>query len=115
MCFYCLWFNANKLSLNIEKTKHSFSHKSSKKDHIPLRLPNLNIHGLTVARKSSIKFLVVWIDKNLTWRDHIHTAENKIAKNIGLSYQGKHCLDENCLKQIYFACIHAYINYANMD
>ena len=97
------WFNANKLSLNVKKTKFSFFHKSSKKDNIPLRLPNLNINGFTIERESSIKFLGVWIDENLTWRDHIHTVENKIAKNIGLLYQGKHYLHDNCLKQIYFA------------
>ena len=100
--------------LNVKKTKFSFFHKSSEKDNIPLRLPNLNINGFTIERESSIKFLGVWIDENLTWRDHIHTVENKIAKNIGLLYQGKHYLDDNCLKQIYFAYIHAYLNYANI-
>ena len=57
------WFNANKLSLNVKKIKFSFFHKSSKKDNIPLRLPNLNINGFTIERESSIKFLGVWIDK----------------------------------------------------
>ena len=104
----------NKLSLNFKKTKYSFFHKSSKKDNIPLRLPNLNINGLTVKRESSIKFLGVWIDENLTWMDPIHTIENKIAKNIGLLFQGKPYLDENCLKQIYFAYIHGHINYADI-
>ena len=108
------WFNANKLSLNVKKTKFSFFHKSSKKDNIPLRLPNLNINGFTIERESSIKFLGVWIDENLTWRDHIHTAENKIAKIIGLLYQRKHYLDKNCLKQTYFTYIHAYLNYASI-
>ena len=75
-------FNANKLSLNVKKTKFSFFNKSSKKDNIPLRLPNLNINGFT-ERESSIKLSAVWIDENLTWRDHIQTVENKIAKNIG--------------------------------
>ena len=103
------WFNANKLPFNVKKTKFSFFHKSSKKDNIPLRLPNLNINGFTTERESSIKFLGVWIDENLTWSDHIHTVENKIAKNIGPLYQGKYYLDDNCLKQIYFAYIHAYL------
>ena len=31
------WFTANKLSLNVEKTKYSFFHKSSRKHDIPLR------------------------------------------------------------------------------
>ena len=74
------WFNANKLSLNFKKTKCSFFHKLSKINNIPLWLPNLVINGLTVEHEFSIKFLGVWIDENLTWRDHIHTVENKIAK-----------------------------------
>ena len=106
------WFNANKLSLNVKK--FSFFHKSSTKDNIPLRLPNLNINWFTTERESSINFLGVWIDENLTWRDHIHTVENKIAKNIGHLYQGKHYFDDNCLKRFYFAYIHAYLNYANI-
>ena len=80
------WFNASKLLLNVKKTKFSFFHKSSKKDNIPLRLPNLNINGFTIERESSINFLGVWIDENLTWRDHIHIVENKIAKTTGPLY-----------------------------
>ena len=98
----------------INKPHKFVLNKSSKKDNIPLRLPNLNINGFTIERESSIKFLGVWIDENLTWRDHIHTVENKIANNIGLLYQGKHYLDDNCFKQIYFAYINAYLNCANI-
>ena len=50
------WFNANKLSLNVKKTKFSFFHKLSKKDYIPLRLPNLNINGFNIERESLINF-----------------------------------------------------------
>ena len=55
------------------------------------------------------KFLGVRIDENLACRDHIHTVENKIAQNIGHLYEGK-----NRLKQIYFAYLHAYLNFANI-
>ena len=51
------WFNANKLSLNGKKAKFSLFHKSSRKDNIVLRLPNLNVNGFTIERESSIKFL----------------------------------------------------------
>ena len=63
---------------------------------------------------SSIKFLGIWINENLTWRDYIQTTENGVAKNIGLLYQRKHYFNENSLKQIYFAYIHTYQNYANI-
>ena len=98
-----IWYKANIIWFSREDFLLQFSHQLQK--DIPLRLLNLNKNGLTVERESSIKFLGVWIDGNLTWRD---PAENKIAKNIGLLYQGKHYLDDNCLKQIYFAYINAY-------
>ena len=60
------WFNANNLSLNVKKTRFSFFHKSSKKDNVLLRLPNLNINGFTIERESSIKFLGAWRAENLT-------------------------------------------------
>ena len=37
------WFKANKLSLNVKKTKYTFFHKNSIKDDIPLKLPALKI------------------------------------------------------------------------
>ena len=38
------WFNANKLSLNKDKTKYTFFHKTREKDNIPLKLPALFIN-----------------------------------------------------------------------
>ena len=97
-----------------QKTSLINSTQIIKKDNIPLRRPNLNIDGLTVDRQYSIKLLGVWIDGNLTWRDHVHTVKNKVAKNIGLLYQRKHYLDDKCLKQIYFSNVHTYLIYANI-
>ena len=59
------WFKANKLSLNISKTKYSFFHPIQKKNDIPLRLPQLCINHTQIKRESSIKFLVVLLDENL--------------------------------------------------
>ena len=60
------WFTANKLSLNVEKTKYSFFHKSSKKDYIPLRLPKLIINNYEIQREESITLLGVFLDQHLT-------------------------------------------------
>ena len=65
-------------------------------------------------RSCSVKFLGVWIDENIIWRDHTQTAENKIATIIELLYQGKLYLDDNFVKQIYFAYILAYLSYVNI-
>ena len=76
------WFLANKLSLNVTKTKYSFFHKTSKKDDISLKLPRLQINNYNVERILSIKFLGILLDENLSWKDHIKHTENKISKNI---------------------------------
>ena len=64
-------FVANKLSLNVEKTKYSFFHKTSKKDNISLQLPNLIINNRKIQREESIKLLGVLLDENVTWKEHL--------------------------------------------
>ena len=54
------------------------------------------------------------MDENLTWRNHIEVIENKIAKNVGILFKASKLLNFTCLKNIYFALIHSYINYANI-
>ena len=51
------WFTANKLSLNVEKSKYSFFHKPSKKDDIPLRILKLIIKTMKYKEKNLSSFL----------------------------------------------------------
>ena len=95
------WFTANKLSLNMEKTKYSFFHKPSKKDDIPLRLPKLIINNYEIQREESIKFLGVLLDQHLTWKEYIKLTENKINKNIGMLYKARPYLDKRALLCLY--------------
>ena len=108
------WFISNKLSLNVTKAKYSFFHKPSKKDNIHLILPKLSICNNEIKRAKSIKFLGVFLDKNLTWKDHIRYLENEIAKNIVLLFRSKPYLTKKCLLSLYYSYIHTYISYANM-
>ena len=65
------WFISNKLSPNVTKTKCSFFHKPSKKDNISLVLSKVSICNNEIKRSESIKFLSVFLDENLTWKDRI--------------------------------------------
>ena len=76
------WFKANELSLNDGKTKFTLFHKSRYKDNLPLQLPNLKINNNKVKKSSSIKFIGVLFDENLTWIDHITLVENYIKQKI---------------------------------
>ena len=50
---------------------------------------------MEIKHESSVKFLGVIIDENITWNKHIELIESKISKNIGMLYRDSHCLDKN--------------------
>ena len=83
-------------------------------DSLQLQLPTMTFNNIEIKRESSVKFLGVIIDENLTWKNHIEVVENKISKNIGVLYRASHLLDFKDLLKIYFSFIHIYIRYANI-
>lgn len=68
-------------------------HKSSVKDNIPLKLPDLQIANRTIERIFSIK----------AW-----TIEQKFAKNISLFYSTKQLLNLKSIKIIHFS-LHSFL------
>ena len=83
-------------------------------DKFPLKMPALKIGNKIIERTSSIKFLGVMLDENLSWQDQFKIVENKLAKNVGVLYHAKQFLDETSLKTIYFSYTHCYLNFANI-
>ena len=108
------WFTSNKLSLNAKKTRYSCFHKPSKKDDIPFMLQKLTVSNHVIEMQEFIKFLVVLLDENPYWKEHIKYTENKIAKNLGLLYKARPFLERNALLALYSSYILNYIEYANI-
>ena len=108
------WFKSNKLSLNVDKTKWSLFHPLSKRQFLPQTLPNLLIEDIHIKREHVTKFLGVFIDENLSWKQHIEILSSKISKSIGILYKSRNVLSKQCLKQRYFSFIHSYVDYTNI-
>ena len=72
------------------------------------------MNNQVMKRQSSIKFLGILLNENLSWKEHLKLTENKIAENIGLIYKAKPYLNKDSLLALYFSYIHSYINYANL-
>lgn len=69
-----LWLRANRLELNITKTKYViFRAKNKVIDNEPIILYNSNI----LQRVQSIKFLGVIFNEHLLWTDHINQVRKK--------------------------------------
>ena len=54
-----IWFKANKLSINIDKTKWTIFCPTSKKRFRPTKFPELFIDGIALERETVTKFLGV--------------------------------------------------------
>ena len=74
------WSLANKLFLNVTKTKYLFFHKTSKKDDTPLKLTRLQINNYNIQKTPSLNFLEVLLDENLSWKDHINPLMHNAPK-----------------------------------
>ena len=108
------WFKANKLSLNISKTKYSLFHSTRKRKYIPNILPPLDIDNVPVKREFVTKFLGVYLDENISWKHHINIVSTKVCKSIGILYRTRCILSKFLRKQLYFSFINCYLNYANI-
>ena len=54
------------------------------------------------------------LDGNLSLKKHLKFVENKIVKNIGITYKAKPYLKKDSLLELYFCYIHSYIDFANL-
>ena len=71
-----IWFSANKLSLNIDKTCYMLFGCTSK-CQVNATL-NLSINGQRINKVSSCKYLGIIIDDALKWEENTDYVYNKI-------------------------------------
>lgn len=100
------WFIINKLSLNVSKTNYMiFSYKAIS-NNICIKFNCSSIERVRVT-----KFLGIWIDDKLNWKEHITRIKNKLSKSIAIMHKSKHLLDNQSLYILYCSLILPYLNY----
>lgn len=105
------WLQANKLSLNIKKTKYMvFRYHQKPRDQLPKL--DIYIKGYNLEQVNNFEFLGLTINETLSWRDHIEKTANKISKVIGILARSKRYLHSSILLKIYNALILSRVNYA---
>lgn len=103
-----LWFDRNKLSLNLNKTKCMVFGNCKNKIDIKLIIDHIEIE-----RVHENKFLGVILDHKLCWKPHIEFVRAKIAKNISVINKVKHILNPQSLHTLYCAMILPYLHYCS--
>ena len=104
------WFAANKLSLNIGKTKYIAFNTSRNfiwdKDII--------MDGKVLTQVHTTKFLGVHIDNRLSWREHIFKICRKASRNIGVISKLRHILPTRILKTLYQTLVVPQMSYCSI-
>jgi hypothetical protein len=102
------WLKANRLSLNIDKTKYMlFMPKRKKVSHnIVIRLS-----GLAIEEVTNIKFLGVVLDNKLNFSDHISYVCKKVSKGIGILYKARPFINHKGLMTLYNSFLLPYFSY----
>ena len=102
------WFQANKLSLNTEKTKFMVFKPRQKKFYLDIKL---FINNKCIEQVKETVFLGVILDENLSWKSHFSHIANKISKSIGIIYKASFCLPLESLRTLYYSIIYPYLQY----
>ena len=101
------WVNANKLSLNIDKTNFMlFTPRNSSRC-----IDDIVINGIRIAEVTETKFLGVIIDNKLKWSTHILYIRKKIAKGIGILLKARKCFNNETLLSLYHTFVYPYLSY----
>lgn len=101
------WLKANKLSLNVGKTKYMVFHQRNK----PIIYPKITLEDTEIECVESFNFLGITIDKQLTWKDHLNKIATKISRINGILNKLKHYLPEFIKVTIYNTLILPHLMY----
>ena len=103
------WFTSNKMTLNTDKSTFTIF-KSSRKI-IPNLPESLKFLDCEIKRTSSIKFLGLILDENLTWNQHIDELCCKLKGLFHIFYNIREYLSKREIQSIYYALVYSRIKY----
>ena len=92
------WLKANRLSLNVYKTSYTII--SNQKNAIEFR-----IRDSILTKVSTVKFLGVTLDENLTFNDHVKNVTTKISKSVGVMRR----LPADVMVKLYYCLMYSHL------
>ena len=95
-----MWLEANKWSLNIDKT--NFIIFKSPQRSLPKNV-SIKIGKFPIKRICYVKFLGVLLDENLSWKYHLTELSKKLARTCGMFFKVRHFLPINILVCLYYS------------
>ena len=98
----------NKLSLKYTKTSYMLINKRPDISRIVELQLQLN---KTLKREHTVKYLEIFLDKNLKWCDQIQQLSLQLARYSGLIYKICNFLPRQILRILYYSLIYSKLQY----
>jgi hypothetical protein len=127
-----VWFRANKLAVNIDKTKYIIFRMKGKK--IDKNTPDIIYNGnepgqlydhtlVTSLERyhdehtspdcRAYKYLGIYLDEHLTLESHTTHIINKLTRSLYCIKQARHIIPPKGMKSLYLALIHSHLTHGN--
>ena len=110
-----VWFQCNKLTLNVSKTKFIiFRNRSMKlpQEDIVLKIGTESLERVgTEMPLKNFKFLGHIIDEHLTWSDHISHVRSKVSSGNYALAKTKHLLPPKIRLTLYNSLVRSHLEY----
>lgn len=108
------WFDANKLLININKTKYINFSIYGPPEQLSLyyhSCHNENCICPPLQQVNSIRYLGLNVDSNLKWKTHIKSLTNKLRFIIHKFYHIKKIINKNFLVHLYYSWVNSILSY----
>ena len=112
LCRISEWLIANRLSLNVVKTKYMIVASKHKLQQLNYDF-QVKVNRQQLKREKTYKYLGVEIDESLTWGQHIEKVFKIVSGAIGALKRVKHLLPQETLITMYFSLVLPYFDYAS--
>ena len=101
------WLSANKLFLNVDKTKYLIVNNRDSPPNLPICIGNSFIE-----RTDTHKFLGVHIDDRLNFRIHTRILSAKVSRAVGLIRKMKVIVPSDVLRNLHYCFVYSKFTYA---
>ena len=103
------WLKANRLSLNIKKSKFLLFHSKRKK--VLNHQLSVKLDGNKMALENSVQYLGMTIDNNMSWDNHINNLGKKLSRANGILCKLRTYVPKKTLISVYYAIFHLQVLY----
>jgi hypothetical protein len=107
-----IWLFANKLSLNSAKTSYML-YNNPKINKLKFDF-NIKFNNAPLTCSSSVEFLGVIIDENLSFKDHIIKVKKKLSISLFVLAKIRDNISLSIAVQLYYSLFESHLTYCNL-